>query len=433
MENDDRPVGRILSRREALALLGGSGVGILSPAFMTGPKAQAAPANASVPKAAGCVVKPELTIGPYFVDEKLNRSDIRSEPSNGTVKPGVPVQLTFNVMDATNCAPLEGVMVDIWQCDALGSYSDIQQEGTSGQKFLRGYQLTNTSGAAHFTTIYPGWYRGRTVHTHFRIRSAATSDKTYDFVSQLFFPESVTDQVHAKEPYARHGQRDMTNSRDSIYSYGGGSQLLLALTQTTQGYAAAIDIGLVEVTQDRSRAMSQQRPPMFQPTGEQNLRSTLQLAGFTDSKVQDAVAAFATAQNVARQAVRDNLREVTQQTLTSQVTDAQAREMLAKLRKAVSTEKTRTQTATKQLDAQVHYTKNPRLELLLTTLGLIGESSYLGSNPGMMGGRGGRGGPGGPPMMGGPGGMGWPGGPGGPGGPPPGGPPMLGGPGGPDW
>src|SRR2546427_2648224 len=31
-----------------------------------------------------CIVRPEQTEGPYFVDERLNRSDIRSDPSDGS-------------------------------------------------------------------------------------------------------------------------------------------------------------------------------------------------------------------------------------------------------------------------------------------------------------------------------------------------------------
>jgi protocatechuate 3,4-dioxygenase beta subunit len=421
MENDDQPVGRILSRREVLALLGGSGIvvgGGANGLFNSVTRSEAAPAAAAaVPKAAGCVAKPELTIGPYFVDEKINRSDVRSDPATGAVKPGILLQLTFNVTSVADaCAPLQGLMVDIWQCDALGLYSDIEREGSGGQKFLRGYQVTDANGLAHFTTIYPGWYQGRTPHIHFRIRSTTTSGKTYDFISQLFFPEAVTDRVHAQQPYVQKGQRDMTNSRDNIYSYGGGDQLLLALTQTTQGYAATIDIGMLETTQARGQAMSQPPggpggggPGQFNP---QSLRSTLQRAGFNDTKLQEAVVAFATAQNTARQTNRNRLREMTQQATGGQITDVQARESLHALRQAISAEKARAAKASKELDQQIGYSKSPRLELVLTTMGLIGEASTLGINTGMMGGPGGPGGPppggfGGPPLggFGGPGPM----------------------------
>ena len=75
-----------------------------------------------------CVVRPEQTEGPYFVDERLNRSDIRSDPTDGRVKPGTPLALTLLVsrLNAGDCQPLPGVQVDIWHCDAVGVYSDVQ-------------------------------------------------------------------------------------------------------------------------------------------------------------------------------------------------------------------------------------------------------------------------------------------------------------------
>jgi len=55
------------------------------------------------------VVKPEQTEGPYFVDEKLNRSDIRSNPSGGSVKQGVRLRLAFGFqIDGSSCTPLSG-------------------------------------------------------------------------------------------------------------------------------------------------------------------------------------------------------------------------------------------------------------------------------------------------------------------------------------
>jgi len=93
-----------------------------------------------------CVVRPYQTEGPYFVDEKLNRSDIRSDPSDGSVRPGAPLRLALQVSrtDGRSCAPLTGALVDLWQCDALGVYSDVRDRdglfSTRGKKFLRGYK-----------------------------------------------------------------------------------------------------------------------------------------------------------------------------------------------------------------------------------------------------------------------------------------------------
>lgn len=244
MHDDDRPVGCVLSRREALALLGGSGVAVLIRcAGHGGPAARAATGNAPLATAGSCAVRPEMTIGPFFVDERLKRSDVRADPATGRAKPGAPLQLTFNVSRAGDaCEPLPGAMVDIWHCDAAGLYSDEEDNGTEGQKFLRGYQVTDANGIAHFTTIYPGWYRGRTVHIHFRIRNS-TAGRRYDFVSQLFFHDALTDRVHAREPYAGRGPRDTRNNQDGIYR-DGGRQLLLAPVRSGAGYAATLPIAL---------------------------------------------------------------------------------------------------------------------------------------------------------------------------------------------
>jgi protocatechuate 3,4-dioxygenase beta subunit len=195
----------------------------------------------------GCVVRPEQTEGPYFVDEKLNRSDIRVEPSDKSVKPGVPLRLEFQVSRITGaaCTPLSGAMVDVWHCDAAGAYSDVRdsQFDSRGKKFLRGYQQTNANGNAEFLTIYPGWYEGRAVHIHFKIRSAAQGGPAQDFTSQLYFDESVNDQIFKQAPYNSKRGRRVMNDSDSIFRRGG-KELLVTPAKNAQGYTAKFDIGL---------------------------------------------------------------------------------------------------------------------------------------------------------------------------------------------
>lgn len=242
MDNDDRTIGHILSRREMVALLGVSGYALL--ARQPGSAALAAGLGTLPP---ACVVRPEQTEGPYFVDTMLNRADIRSDPTDGTTKAGVPLALGIVVsrLSGQACTPLPGVMVDIWQCDADGIYSGVQDPrfSTLEKKFLRGYQVTGPDGVARFTTIYPGWYQGRTVHIHFKLRSPATQRPGYEFTSQLYFQESVTDAVFAKAPYSARGRRSTLNANDGIFRRGG-AQLMLDAQMQDLGYSANFHVAL---------------------------------------------------------------------------------------------------------------------------------------------------------------------------------------------
>ena len=124
-------------------------------------------------------------------------------------------------------------------------YSDAQDLGfnTLGQQFLRGYQVSDADGMVRFTTIYPGWYRGRAVHIHFKIRGDAGSGQSYEFTSQFFFDEALTDRVFARAPYASRVRRDTTNADDGIYREAG-PQLVLAVAEAGPGYRALFNLGL---------------------------------------------------------------------------------------------------------------------------------------------------------------------------------------------
>ena len=246
MDRDDIQVGRLLSRREVLALLGASGIAALAGCRPSREVARGGSvAGGGLPS---CVVRPEQTEGPYFVDGRLDRSDIRSDPQSGAMKAGVPLQLAIVVSRIGSggaCTPLSGARVDLWQCDAEGVYSGVQDRSfdTTGQLFLRGYQLTDATGTARFTTIYPGWYRGRTVHTHFKVRTEPTAVRGHEFTSQLYFDDALTDRVHAREPYARMGQRTVRNDGDGIFRRNG-SQLMLDVAEAGDGYQSTFHVGL---------------------------------------------------------------------------------------------------------------------------------------------------------------------------------------------
>jgi protocatechuate 3,4-dioxygenase beta subunit len=241
MKHDDGPVGHLLSRREVVVFLGAAGAVWLAGGSLFPGRAIAGTLGAS------CVVRPEQTEGPYFVDERLNRSDIRSDPTDGRVKSGTPLALTLLVsrLGAGDCQPLAGAQVDIWHCDALGVYSDVKDPGfnTIGQKFLRGYQITDARGEAKFLTIYPGWYEGRTVHIHVKVRTAPQAGRSFEFTSQMYFDDGLSNRVYADAPYATKGKRSARNEDDRIFRRGG-DQLMLAPTATADGYAATFAIGL---------------------------------------------------------------------------------------------------------------------------------------------------------------------------------------------
>lgn len=255
--DDDKPIGRLLSRREMLLLLGGASATAFLAACTPNQVAQIVEATLEASAEAtaatssvlpSCVVRPALTEGPYFVDVDLNRSDIRIEPSDGSMKEGLPLRLRFQVSSVGEniCSPLAGAEVDIWHCDANGAYSGVSDPGfdTSEQKWLRGYQITDAMGVAEFMTIYPGWYSGRTTHIHFKIRTDPEAESGYEFTSQLFFDESITDIVHAQAPYVAKGYRDTLNTSDNIFQSSEGLLTLALEPMTGGGYTATFDIGL---------------------------------------------------------------------------------------------------------------------------------------------------------------------------------------------
>lgn len=172
--------------------------------------------------APSCSLTPEQTEGPYYFDVDKIRSDIRED------KEGAGLRLAVRVRDAQSCEPIRNAVVDIWHCDALGSYSGFNEEGT----FLRGAQVTNSEGIVEFITIYPGWYMGRTVHIHAKVHL----DNATALTTQLYFDEDVTASVYEGEPYSSRAERDTFNDDDGIYD----ERTLLALSREGNGFVGAI-------------------------------------------------------------------------------------------------------------------------------------------------------------------------------------------------
>lgn len=263
IHDDDKPVGRILSRREILRMIGGGSaaafIGLSVPNLI---KVQAqTPTATAIPD---CVVKPGLTEGPYYVAHDLDRMDIRIEPSDGTIVEGMPFHLIWQISDVTGgqCAPLADAQVDVWHCDSDGAYSGVNDPGfdNEGEMWLRGYQITDEMGRAEFLTIVPGWYSSRAVHIHFKVHTTGLDGADYEFTSQLFFDPEFIEELYQQEPYADKGLPDTSNEVDNIYQGTNGllNLSMAAMTEEdieslkekleeldiTEGYVAIMDVGL---------------------------------------------------------------------------------------------------------------------------------------------------------------------------------------------
>ena len=230
---------RRFSRRGVLAWAGGLGLAALLPGCgeegggdpVVAPATTAAPTTAA-PASTGttCVLSPELTEGPYYLDLDLVRRDITEG------RPGAPLDLAVTVVDADSCAPIAGAAVDVWHCDAGGAYSGVQ--GDSGT-FLRGIQTTGDDGVASFATVYPGWYQGRAVHIHVKVHVGGDEEHT----GQLFFDDALTASVYEVEPYAERGAPDTPDAADQIFAQSEGSTIV-AVERAGDGYAGAVTLGL---------------------------------------------------------------------------------------------------------------------------------------------------------------------------------------------
>lgn len=194
---------------------------------------------------AGCTVRrpwAEQDEGPYHRDEQPVRRDVAED------REGIALQLGIGLADGAG-RPQRDSAVEIWQCDALGRYSGFpppdpavaatadtapRGEYVPDQTFLRGRQPADSAGMVEFRTIYPGWYPGRTVHIHLMVHCGGRV-----LTSQLYFPEAVTDQVFALEPYSRRPGRDTTNETDSIFATGG-EPAIVDVSAIDNGYRGAI-------------------------------------------------------------------------------------------------------------------------------------------------------------------------------------------------
>jgi protocatechuate 3,4-dioxygenase beta subunit len=196
-----------------------------------------------------CVLTPEQDEGPFYIDFAQVRQDIVED------RRGVPLALTVAVVDSNTCRPIRNAAVDIWHCDALGTYSGEPSEGSVGRTYLRGIQLTDDSGRVKFATIYPGQYPGRTTHIHVKVHiggqrgNGAYSGGHVSHTGQLFTSDRRDGEVFALAPYDRNTGELTPRNKDAIFldEDGSSSELTLApagVDLARDGFTAKVTLGV---------------------------------------------------------------------------------------------------------------------------------------------------------------------------------------------
>jgi protocatechuate 3,4-dioxygenase beta subunit len=242
-----------VSRRRVLGALGAAagasvvaacgGSNPTSPTSASTSTATTTAIGGTVTPSGACAVAASETEGPYPDQTGMlgNQAFYRRDVTEG--KSGLALTLTMAIVNAAaSCAVIPGAVVEIWQCDAEGHYSEYSQPGYNGagQTFLRGLQTADANGQATFRTIYPGWYQGRATHIHVEIYVNGRSVK----VTQIAFPETISAAVYRTGVYAAHGQNTTSNSGDNVFADGTSTEMATLVGDSSSGYTATITLGV---------------------------------------------------------------------------------------------------------------------------------------------------------------------------------------------
>jgi protocatechuate 3,4-dioxygenase beta subunit len=228
---------RMIGRREALGVMGAAGAAM---ALGCGGGSPSSPSEDVLAESTGagtgaaCAAEtPAETAGPFPSLTDVVRSDVR-EDRDGTRR-----TLTIEVANVNDgCSPVSGADVEIWHVDAAGTYSEYGTQ--AGETFLRGIQTTDANGRVVFTTIYPGWYRGRATHIHVEVGLCGVSRK----ITQIAFPEEVSNAVHETGAYAGRGTNPIRNASDGIFADSLAAELVDPVGDPASGYAATFPVAL---------------------------------------------------------------------------------------------------------------------------------------------------------------------------------------------
>jgi protocatechuate 3,4-dioxygenase beta subunit len=127
-----------------------------------------------------CRVTPRDALGPFYVKDAPAQADLCASGTGGAQK----LTVSGRVLGTPECAPLAGALVEVWQADNRGDYTQV----TAGKKddlgcLLRASLTTDGGGRYRFETIVPGEYPGRPRHIHYRVRAKGYAT----LVTQLYF------------------------------------------------------------------------------------------------------------------------------------------------------------------------------------------------------------------------------------------------------
>lgn len=179
--------------------------------------------------AADCALTNAETAGPFpnKTPTKVVYSDIRLD------RKGLELKVNLSIKNKnTGCGPVKDLFVDVWHCDADGTYSEYGSAASSS--FLRGRQTTDAAGLVKFATIFPGWYNGRATHIHVHVFNA--SGKSL-LVTQIAFPKTVCDNVFKNAPtFYKKGTQDTTNEQDNVFSDGFKNEMPTITGSIVDGY-----------------------------------------------------------------------------------------------------------------------------------------------------------------------------------------------------
>lgn len=194
------------------------------------------------------------TAGPFaFSNDLYTAGGDMLATANGrtSVTGGIPLTLNF-VLYAVDgnggLSPLEGAEVFVWQADTAGLYSAVTTMNTDNQAWLRARATSDAQGKTDFKTILPGWYPGRAIHWHFRVRLKGKGENDFYVTSQLFVADNFLQTYSNFGLYAQNSGSMTFNANDSLFrrlDSDVASALTLSFEGSNEnGYTTTFHVGI---------------------------------------------------------------------------------------------------------------------------------------------------------------------------------------------